>query len=68
VIFDNQPCDEKYWEQAFVMIPLAEIHPDFRNPLTGESLLETAARLRKEIWMEARRGVLSSLNGNPFAA
>lgn len=63
VVFDDRPCDDKYWEQAFVVIPLAEIHPAFQNPLTGEYLTQTAARLRREIWMEARREVLSQFSG-----
>jgi 2-amino-4-hydroxy-6-hydroxymethyldihydropteridine diphosphokinase len=68
VLFDNRSCDDKYWEQAFVVIPLAEIYPDYENPLTHESIIETAMRLRKEIWIEARRGVLSQFDGNHLAA
>jgi 2-amino-4-hydroxy-6-hydroxymethyldihydropteridine diphosphokinase len=63
VIFDNVSCDDKYWEQAFVVVPLAEIHPDFRNPITHESASQTAARLRREIWLEKRPHVLSRFNG-----
>ena len=58
VIFDGSSCDDKYWRQAFVVIPLAQIHPNFQNPLTQESLSETAARLRGQVWMEARPHVL----------
>ena len=64
VIFDNIPCDDKYWEQAFVVIPLAEIFPTFTNPLTQEPVYETAARLRREIWMETRQGVFSQFGGD----
>jgi 7,8-dihydro-6-hydroxymethylpterin-pyrophosphokinase len=62
VIFDDQSCDDKYWDQAFVVVPLAEIHPEFRNPVTKESLLKTAARLRQQVWMETRPDVLSPFN------
>ena len=68
VIFDGKPCADKYWEQAFVVVPLAEIHPTYRNPLTRETLTETATRLRHETWMEARRGVLSPLGGSNSSA
>ncbi len=68
VLFDDRSCDDKYWEQAFVVIPLAEIYPEYQNPLTHESIMETATRLRKEIWIEARRGVLSQFNGNQLTA
>jgi 2-amino-4-hydroxy-6-hydroxymethyldihydropteridine diphosphokinase len=63
VVFDGKSCDDKYWEQAFVVVPLAEIHPLYRNPLTQEGIIETAARLRQNLWMEPRPGLLSQFNG-----
>jgi 7,8-dihydro-6-hydroxymethylpterin-pyrophosphokinase len=68
VLYDNNSCDDKYWEQAFVVVPLAEIHPDYRNPLTNETLIETAARLRRDTWLEARREVLAQYSGGQFTA
>ena len=68
VLFDDRSCDEKYWDQAFVVIPLAEIHPDYQNPVTQESTAETATRLLREVWMEARQGVLSQLSGSNSTA
>jgi 2-amino-4-hydroxy-6-hydroxymethyldihydropteridine diphosphokinase len=62
VIFDGKPCDNRYWEQAFVVVPLAEIHPDYQNPLTQESLIITASHLRQRVWMERRPEVLSRFN------
>jgi 2-amino-4-hydroxy-6-hydroxymethyldihydropteridine diphosphokinase len=59
VLFDAQSCNDKFWKQAFVVIPLAEIYPEFQNPLTKESISATATRLRQKIWMEARPEVLS---------
>ena len=59
ILFDDQPCSDGFWKAAFVMIPLAEIYPEYRNPLTGENIVEAAARLRREVWMEARPKVLS---------
>jgi 2-amino-4-hydroxy-6-hydroxymethyldihydropteridine diphosphokinase len=68
VIFDDRSCGDKYWEQAFVVIPLAEIYPNYINPLTHESLVETATSLRTEIWMETRQGVLSSFGRHDSTA
>jgi 2-amino-4-hydroxy-6-hydroxymethyldihydropteridine diphosphokinase len=68
VVFDDEPCDNKYWEQAFVVVPLSEIYPDFQNPMTREPITETAARLRKTIWVEARPEVLSQFDGSKSAA
>lgn len=58
VIFDGASCDNKYWEQAFVVVPLAEIHPDYQNPLRPESVRETATRLRQRWWLERRPELL----------
>jgi 2-amino-4-hydroxy-6-hydroxymethyldihydropteridine diphosphokinase len=68
VLFDDRSCDDRYWEQAFVVIPLAEIYPNYENPLTHEPLAETATRLRAGFWMETRQGVLSQFGGNQFTA
>jgi 2-amino-4-hydroxy-6-hydroxymethyldihydropteridine diphosphokinase len=62
VIFDGKSCDDKYWEQAFVVVPLAEIYPQFQNPLTRETIIKTATRLRQKIWLEARPEVLRRFN------
>ena len=62
VVFDGTSCDDKYWGQAFVVVPLAEIYPDFSNPVTQERIAQTATRLRQNIWMELRPGVLSQFN------
>lgn len=64
VLFDGKSCDDKYWEQAFVVIPLAEIHPEYQNPLTQESLGKTATRLHQQIWMETRPEILGRFNGS----
>jgi 2-amino-4-hydroxy-6-hydroxymethyldihydropteridine diphosphokinase len=64
VVFDGRSCDDKYWEQTFVVVPLAEIHPEYPNPLTGENMIKTAARLRKQVWMERRPEVLLPSYGN----
>lgn len=59
VLFDDVPYNDKFWRYAFVIVPLAEIYPQYRNPLLQESITETAARLRSQVWMEARPEVLS---------
>jgi len=63
ILFDDRPLNDKFWKQAFVVVPLAEIHPEFQNPLTRENIMETAARLRQTVWMEARPGVIAPCNG-----
>jgi 2-amino-4-hydroxy-6-hydroxymethyldihydropteridine diphosphokinase len=62
ILFDDQSCDDKYWEQAFVVVPLAEIYPAMQNPIAHEPITETAARLRSKIWVEARPEVFSQFH------
>ena len=54
VLFDGRSFNDKYWEQAFVVVPLAEIHPEFQSPIKRESILQTAMRLRQQVWMKPR--------------
>ena len=58
ILFDDRLLEEQVWETAFVIMPLAEIYPGYRNPITGERIEEAAARLGKGIWMEPRPDVL----------
>ena len=62
VLFDDVSCDNKFWEQAFVVVPLAEIYPEYQNPLQLESIIQTATRLRQQVWMETRPEVLSQFH------
>jgi 2-amino-4-hydroxy-6-hydroxymethyldihydropteridine diphosphokinase len=64
VLFDGRSCADKYWEQAFVVVPLAEIFPAYNNPVAHEPLAETATRLRQHTWMETRPEVLSRRTRN----
>jgi 7,8-dihydro-6-hydroxymethylpterin-pyrophosphokinase len=64
MLFDDTSTDDKYWEQAFVVVPLAEIHPEFQNPLTHEKISETARKLLRQVWMERRPEVLSRFNAS----
>ena len=65
ILFDDRSCDEKSWGKAFIVVPLAEIYPSYQNPLRKEPICETAARLRRLIWMETRPDVLSQFGGSP---
>lgn len=63
VLFDEQLCDEKFWRQAFVVVPLAEIHPEYKHPATQENILQTAAKLRQATWIETRPEALEGFGG-----
>lgn len=59
VLFDDVPYNDKFWQYAFVIVPLAEIYPEYQNPLARENIVQTATRLRSKVWIEARPEVLS---------
>ena len=58
ILFDDEPVNDDVWELAFVVMPLADIYPEYRETKSGESVLEIATRLRREVWLETRQGVL----------
>lgn len=58
ILFDDQPINNACWKLAFVVVPLADIYPNYSIPVTGETVLETATRLRREVWLETRQGVI----------
>lgn len=62
VLFDEELCDEKFWKQAFVVVPLAEIHPGYRNPITQEDISRAVELSRQNVWMKARPEVLDRFN------
>lgn len=54
IIFDDRSCNDKFWSLAYVVVPLAEIYPEFQNPLTGEAISASAGRLREKTWLKRR--------------
>lgn len=59
ILFDEKPYNYKFWNFAFVIVPLAEIYPEYQNPIKNESVDQTAKHLRQEVWMKMRPEVLS---------
>jgi 2-amino-4-hydroxy-6-hydroxymethyldihydropteridine diphosphokinase len=64
VLFNEIPDNDKFWRFAFVIVPLAEIYPEYQNPMTQESIVETATRLRQKVWMKIRPEVLSAFKSD----
>jgi len=60
VLFDEEPYNYEFWNYAFVIVPLAEINPTYKDPNANLKLIQTAKRLREEVWIEMRPEVLSS--------
>jgi 2-amino-4-hydroxy-6-hydroxymethyldihydropteridine diphosphokinase len=55
VLFDEQPLNIEFWAYAFVVVPLAELIPDFVHPVSGESLAKVAEHLQRQVWIAPRR-------------
>lgn len=64
ILFDNQLYNQKSWKYAFVIVPLAEIYPEYQNPTRHENIVVTASRLRSRVWIQARPEVLSRFSRN----
>lgn len=58
LLFDNQPLNTEFWNYAFVIVPLAELIPDFVHPVSGEKLSRLAKQV--SVWIEKRADVVIS--------
>lgn len=47
-IFDEQVLDPELWQRVYLAVIFAELLPNLQNPKTGETLQETAQRLRRQ--------------------
>jgi len=58
ILFDEQPVMKReYWDQAFIVVPLAELLPDFFHPIQRESLARYSERLQHQVWIVPREDV-----------
>lgn len=58
VLFDDQAVGNQFWNLAYVIIPLAELYPEFQNLETGETVNQIAARLRQKVWLKMHQGAI----------
>ena len=65
ILFDDQLQKDSFWNDAFVVIPLAEIYPEYQNPITRQSSTEISTLVREKVWMKARPEVLSQFREKP---
>lgn len=55
VLCDDQPFNTEFWEYAFVIVPLAELIPEFVHPGSGEILSKMAQQAQGQVWIERIR-------------
>jgi 2-amino-4-hydroxy-6-hydroxymethyldihydropteridine diphosphokinase len=57
---DEKPLNTAFWEYAFVIVPLAELIPDFPHPASGEPIARVAEQVQGRVWMRKREDVIIS--------
>lgn len=60
VLFNETPLNLEFWEYAFVVVPLAELIPDFVHPIRHEKLTRAARQLKRQVWIVPRSDVVIS--------
>lgn len=58
VLFDETPHNTQIWDQAFVVVPLAELLPELET-LRGETMSDFSNRLQGQVWMRKREDVIT---------
>jgi len=53
LLYDGEEMDREIWDAAHIAVPLSELLPAYKNPVSGESLADAAARLLES--QQARR-------------
>lgn len=59
ILFDDEPYGEEFWSNAFVVVPLADILPEFHHPFNYEKLIQVSKHMRRQTWIVARPEVFS---------
>ena len=57
LLYDDQLLNTDFWAYAFVIVPLAELMPGFKHPLSGETLSVFAEQLQVKVWMRKREDI-----------
>jgi len=59
IVFDEKPIMKlDYWDQAFIIAPLAELLPDFVHPIHGEKLARFSKQLQGQVWIVKRQDAI----------
>ena len=61
ILFDEEPFGGEFWSNAFVVVPLADLLPDFHHPFNYEKLAQVAEHMRRQTWIVARPDVLGTI-------
>ncbi len=56
LVVDGKAVNPNRWSNAFVIVPLAELLPDFEHPLDGKRMAQAATAAREQTWIVRRLG------------
>jgi len=57
VLFNETPYHISTWKYAFVIVPLAEIIPNFEHPFEKISLAKFSEQIQRQVWIVKREDV-----------
>jgi 7,8-dihydro-6-hydroxymethylpterin-pyrophosphokinase len=60
VLFDETLHNTQTWNQAFVIVPLAELIPNFEHPVEKKTLIKLSEQIQGQVWIQKRADVLIS--------
>jgi 2-amino-4-hydroxy-6-hydroxymethyldihydropteridine diphosphokinase len=58
MMVDGEAYNRDRWDNAFVLLPIAELLPDAEHPITRETLRVAAEKARRTTWIVQRPGLL----------
>ena len=61
MMVDGEAFNLDRWDNAFVLLPIAELAPDAPHPVTHERLQDAADRARSTTWIVQRPGLLKTV-------
>jgi len=56
IIYNGIVIDENLWNKVFIALPVSEIFPKLINSSTGETLIESAEKLKSSAFVELFKG------------
>lgn len=54
IMVDGRAVDAPRWEHPYVLVPMAEILPESRHPITQERLIDAAEKAKASTWIHRR--------------
>lgn len=60
MIVDGKPVNVERWNNPFVVLPMAELVPDFIHPSARQKISQVAKQMSTQTWIIKRQGILKS--------